>query len=171
MSLKYAILGLLSHAPMTGYCLKANFDGPMYGFWSVSYGGLYPALHKMSAAGLIEVEELKDARKQKRYHLTTKGQVELKKWFAEKTATPITKDEYLLKLFLSRELNNRERIHLLQEYVEIKRDNLQQLQDFADQKDTLLFHSGNKILLSYSLKTLESEIEILKELIAKEESE
>lgn len=168
MSLKYAILGLLNHSPMTGYCLKANFDGPMQGFWSVSYGGLYPALHKMEKAGLIAIEELKDSRRKKLYHLTPKGKKELKRWFDEKTSRPVTKDEYLLKLFLSNELKNPDRIQLLQEYLQLKIHTLRRLQDFVDQKDSLLFHSGNKILLSYSLKALKSEIEILKEIIAEE---
>ena len=168
MSLKNAILGLLNYSPMTGYCIKSNIDGPMAGFWSVSYGSLYPALQKMTTEGLIGIEELNDSRKQKLYHITTRGKEELKSWFSQKTSPTLAKNEYLLKTFLSIDLCPRDRIQILREYVQSKINNLQQLQEFSNQRDRLILHRGNEILLNYSSRALKSEINILKEIIEEE---
>ena len=44
MSLKFALLGLLSESPKYGYEIKRQFEGALGNVWSVSYGQLYPTL-------------------------------------------------------------------------------------------------------------------------------
>ena len=43
----YAILGLLSHEPMTGYEIKKRMDTTLKFFWRASYGSIYPGLSEL----------------------------------------------------------------------------------------------------------------------------
>ncbi len=45
-TLKYAILGLVSQKPMTGYDIYKEFDGPIGNFWSAKHSQIYPELKK-----------------------------------------------------------------------------------------------------------------------------
>ncbi len=54
--LEFAILGLLHEGPMHGYSLRKELGLRLSGFRVFSYGSLYPALRRLSRAGLI-IEE------------------------------------------------------------------------------------------------------------------
>lgn len=58
--LEFAILGLLHETPMHGYQLRKQLGVRLGGFRVFSYGSLYPALRRLSRAGLI-VEEAEPA--------------------------------------------------------------------------------------------------------------
>jgi PadR family transcriptional regulator AphA len=49
----FAILGLLSIEPMSGYDIRRNLDESLSYFWSESYGQIYPSLKKLEASRLI----------------------------------------------------------------------------------------------------------------------
>ncbi|GEL19383.1 PadR family transcriptional regulator [Pseudonocardia asaccharolytica] len=51
--LELAILGLLNEAPMHGYELRKQLGVRLGGFRVFSYGSLYPALRRLTRAGLI----------------------------------------------------------------------------------------------------------------------
>ena len=53
-STRYAILGLLSLAPMSGYEIRKVAASSIGHFWSESYGQIYPTLRKLVAAGLAK---------------------------------------------------------------------------------------------------------------------
>lgn len=167
MSLKYAVLGLLNIKDMTGYSLKKNFEGPMGAFWSVSYGGLYPALHKLVNEELIEVNELEDARNQKVYSITKKGREELGNWFFQPTAPLRAKDEYMLKIFLSNDLSTNDRIQLLSEYRQTKIHLLKVIKDLVSRRDSgeIIYLPVFDMVTKYSYRILENEINVLQELI------
>ena len=46
---KYAILGLLSLAPMSGYDIKIITDNSIGHFWNENFGHIYPVLGRMEA--------------------------------------------------------------------------------------------------------------------------
>lgn len=167
MSLKYAILGLLNINPMTGYELKKNFEGPLSGLWYASFGGLYPALHKMVIEELIEVEEKKTARKQKTYHITNSGKEELSIWLLQKTPSPKCNDEYMLKIFLSKDLSDNERLQILFQYLQYKKQMLITLENVLEQveKKNLIAHNGINIVTKYSVLSLRSEVEAINQII------
>ena len=50
MSLKHALLGFLSYAPMTGYDLKRYFDQSIHHFWNANLSQIYPRLMKVAQA-------------------------------------------------------------------------------------------------------------------------
>lgn len=170
MSLKYAILGLLNIKDMTGYSLKKNFEGPMGAFWSVSYGGLYPALHKLVEEEMIEVDELDDARNQKVYSITEQGRTELRSWFLQPTAPLKAKDEYMLKIFLSNDLSTSERVQLLREYQQTKIQLLKVIKDLVSRRETgeIIYLPVFDMVTEYSYRILENEIDVLQDLIDRE---
>ncbi len=59
--LELAILGLLRDRPRHGYELRRQLAD--YGFWSVSFGSLYPALRRLERKGLIAVAGTSGRRK------------------------------------------------------------------------------------------------------------
>lgn len=167
MSLKYGILGLLNIKPMSGYSIKKNFDGPMSGFWSVSYGGLYPALDRLENNELIKGElDEKDPRNKKIYSVTAKGKEELNNWFFEETKPPKYKDEYMLKIFLSKDLSKEERRSLIEEFIFTKEKLLRQIKTTVNNNNSgKTSHPGIEIITKYSIETLEGEIKSLRRIV------
>jgi DNA-binding PadR family transcriptional regulator len=56
---RYALLGMLSSGPKTGYEIKAIFERSLQHFWSESYGQIYPTLAKLTKEGLVSFETKK----------------------------------------------------------------------------------------------------------------
>ena len=52
-STDFALLGLLSIEPMSGYDIRQNFQESLNFFWNESYGQIYPALKRLLARGFI----------------------------------------------------------------------------------------------------------------------
>jgi DNA-binding PadR family transcriptional regulator len=68
--LEFAILGLLREQPRHGYELRRTLAD--LGFWSVSFGSLYPAIKRLEKAGLIAVKSQSGRRKS--YQITSDGE-------------------------------------------------------------------------------------------------
>src|SRR5256712_13582840 len=51
---RYAILGVLSRRPMSGYDVKKLIERSIAHFWNESYGQIYPILNRLAAEGLAE---------------------------------------------------------------------------------------------------------------------
>jgi DNA-binding PadR family transcriptional regulator len=113
-STSYALLGLLSVAPhLSGYDMRKGIQNSIGYFWGESYGQIYPALKRLSAEGLIAQSSLaasKTASKQREqgrerqtYVLTDAGRAALRQWLALPFHNDPPRNEFLLKLFFSRE--------------------------------------------------------------------
>jgi PadR family transcriptional regulator, regulatory protein AphA len=72
---KYAILGLLSWDPMSGYDIKTAVEQSISNFWNESCGQIYPMLKRLAAEGLAATSVEKQVGKPDRYvyALTEKG--------------------------------------------------------------------------------------------------
>ena len=79
--LEFAILGLLHQAPMHGYELRKQLAQVLGGLRSISYGSLYPALRRLTRAGLIAEAPEQEApepgtwprRSRRVYRITAEG--------------------------------------------------------------------------------------------------
>ena len=100
----YAILGLLSTQPMSGYDIRRSLEESLSHFWSESYGQIYPALRKLEAARLIAPvrQAPQDSRRRKLYTLTAAGRAQLREWLSEPPKPQPPRNEMLLKLFFGR---------------------------------------------------------------------
>lgn len=86
--LGYALLGLVQLKPSSGYDLRKTFAETAMGNYSSSPGAIYPALERLESQRLIRgvVEDTAGLRRRRLYHITPKGNTELKKWLARPIA-------------------------------------------------------------------------------------
>jgi len=99
---RYAILGVLSLGPRSGYDVKKLIEASIAHFWSESYGQIYPILNRLAAEGLAARRREKQRGKPDRhvYSLTPRGREELERWLALPARLDPVRSELLLKLFL-----------------------------------------------------------------------
>jgi len=100
---RYALLGMLSLAPMSGYDLKKATDISIGHFWQENYAQIYPMLKQLMKEDLTTSHVEKQEGKPDRhvYTLTDKGRKELQRWLAEPVDYQIYRSELLLKLFFA----------------------------------------------------------------------
>jgi DNA-binding PadR family transcriptional regulator len=89
--LELAILGLLAEAPVHGYELRKQLRVRLGGFRVFSHGSVYPALRRLTRAGLIAEEEADRAapdgswsrRARRVYRITAEGKERLSEMLTE----------------------------------------------------------------------------------------
>jgi DNA-binding PadR family transcriptional regulator len=94
---RFAILGMLTHQPMSGYDIKKAFDRSIRSFWSENYGHLYPTLRRLTEEGSIEHVATEGRRKI--YALTESGRDALLSWLREPPRPQPPRNELILQLF------------------------------------------------------------------------
>jgi DNA-binding PadR family transcriptional regulator len=99
MSLRFALLAVLSAEPMTGYDLLQFFDASVAFIWYAPHSNIYPELRRMEGEGLLESEELpRGERGVKRlYRLTARGYEELAVQASRVTPPARERDPYRLR--------------------------------------------------------------------------
>jgi len=100
----YVILGLLRFGPLSGYGIRAELTRATAGFWSESYGQIYPALRSLLRGG--RVRRLgqgggKRTRRKVTYAITAKGRAALEAWLAQSPRAEQPRNDLLVKLYLS----------------------------------------------------------------------
>lgn len=131
MSLKYAILSLLAHDPLTGYELMKLFDGSVGYFWHATHPQIYKELARLERAGQIAHRsvEQKGRPTKKIYSLSESGRTDLLEWLRVPPATQRVKDEMMLKTFCSGLLSDTEALDLIQRHRELHEAKLQRYQE------------------------------------------
>jgi len=153
MQHRYLILGLLLENPMTGYALHRRMQTLVGAIASISYGTLYPLLHKLLAAGGVEMELLpgRGRTSKKLYRITAAGQEALRHWLA----TPLIEDsqpDFLLRVYLAQHLAPHELHALIVQRRHMLRRQIEHLG--ATQTAT----SGESLLQGYLLSTYQTEL-------------
>ena len=102
---RYALLGILSMCPGSGYDVKKLMEQSTSNFWRESYGQIYPILKQLVNEGLAISHAEKQEGKPERYvyTLTDKGFEELRQWLTEPIEQMVERNELLLKLFFGRQ--------------------------------------------------------------------
>ncbi|KAA2263473.1 PadR family transcriptional regulator [Solihabitans fulvus] len=98
MSLRHALLGLLSDHPASGYDLLKLFDTSLANVWPATQSQIYTELTKLADAGLITVST-EGPRGRKEYALTDGGLAELRHWLVETPPQRTTRSDVLLRVF------------------------------------------------------------------------
>lgn len=76
--LEMLLLATLAAGPAHGYAVSAELRRRTNGHLAVIEGSLYPALHRLEAAGLVAgLHETADGRRRRRYEMTADGKVAL----------------------------------------------------------------------------------------------
>jgi len=167
--LDFAILGILTDGPRHGYELKRVLADSEHGFWTVSFGSLYPALRRLDKQGFVKVGTDGEARR-KVYQLTPEG----KAYFQELLETPGAAEEeraFTLKLSFFRYLDpesrigvlERRRAHLTTRLAESRKS----LKDSANRTKRRI-DNYTLALMNRSMNNTEADIAWLDELIESE---
>ena len=101
----FALLGLLTLGPASGYDLKRLTETSLRFFWNESFGQIYPALKRLEAQGLATAQPSPQRGRRARqvYAITDAGRATLKTWLAEPVDPQPPRLEILLKLFFGRQ--------------------------------------------------------------------
>ncbi|MQA87498.1 MAG: PadR family transcriptional regulator [Streptosporangiales bacterium] len=99
MSLRHALLAVLTAAPMSGYDLVKYFNGTVAFVWNAPPSQIYPELRRMAEEGLLDVEVVaRGQRASKRlYSISENGLEELNRWANDVLPLQPTRDPYRLK--------------------------------------------------------------------------
>ncbi|MFE6687754.1 PadR family transcriptional regulator [Streptomyces sp. NPDC057743] len=98
MSLRHAVLGLLSESPASGYDLMKLFNASLSSVWPATQSQVYGELNKLTTAGLVEVTA-HGPRGRKEYAITDDGLAELRHWLTDVTPTGVQRHDGLLRVF------------------------------------------------------------------------
>ena len=78
MSVRHALLALLSEGPKYGMQLKEEYEGATGDAWPLNVGQVYTTLQRLERDGLVESNDAGDDERQRDYRITARGQGELK---------------------------------------------------------------------------------------------
>ena len=134
MSVRHAVLGLLSEGPKYGLQLRDEFEARTGEVWPLNVGQVYSTLQRLERDGLIESDGDGDAGPQKSFRLTADGAADLDAWLRtppDLSAPP--RDELVIKVLVAIRVpgvevgdviqtHRRHVVELMQEWTRIKRD-------------------------------------------------
>ena len=149
---RYAVLGLLSLKPMTGYEMKGVIANSVGYFWNESFGQIYPMLNQLAQEGLVEgTEETEGRHHRVRYALTGAGLQALQNWLNSEPETFTLRDELLLKLFFGKEADKGTLSRHLERALAESRGKLALYQGIEEQLRSQL---GTRVYAHFSLITV-----------------
>jgi PadR family transcriptional regulator AphA len=172
MSLPYAILGILSYKPMTGYDLKSFFDASIKNIWPAHLSQIYRELGGLETKGFVtphvEAQETRPDRKV--YSLTETGKDELLKWLnlTPQSFISIARDETALRMFFGSKIAKDEMIFQLKTLIKEKKATLSALDGIADVIQQSSYDSDKaywKLSLRKGYKIAEAELSWAEECI------
>jgi DNA-binding PadR family transcriptional regulator len=110
MSLKNAILGLLSAKPQTGYDIKTNFDHSIGFVWNSDQTQIYKTLSEMTEEKLVSSTIVhQDGKPSKKvYEITDTGKEQLKDWLLKPLKQKNQRNQELLQFFFLGQLTKEE---------------------------------------------------------------
>jgi DNA-binding PadR family transcriptional regulator len=134
MSVRYALLALLSEGPKYGFQLRQEFEARTGDVWPLNVGQVYTTLQRLERDGLLESDEGSGDGPQKGYRITPAGSDELNEWLLTPPdgGTP-PRDELVIKVLVALRLpgvdvidliqvHRRHLVAMMQYYTRIKED-------------------------------------------------
>ena len=101
MSVKNALLALITSGPAHGYQLKAEFDEATGSAWPLNFGQVYTSLQRLQDNGLLQSHgEDDDGRIV--YSITSEGQDQVQEWLESPAPQPLaSRDELSMKVLIA----------------------------------------------------------------------
>ncbi|SMF77175.1 transcriptional regulator, PadR family [Paenibacillus uliginis N3/975] len=182
MSIQYAILGLLSWKPSSGYELKKIIEESSTMYWSGNNNQIYKSLVKLLGEGLVtnEIQHQESSPSKKIYSITDEGLARLREWVLSEPEVPEFKNTFLIQLAWAEQLSNEElnelliqyesklNIHILFQQEKIKRG---VISPDRNSREVFLWNKISENLLSFYHNELNWVQGIRKELYEKESIE
>ncbi|MCX5048295.1 MULTISPECIES: PadR family transcriptional regulator [unclassified Streptomyces] len=153
MSLRHALLGLLSERTASGYDLLKFFETSLATVWPATQSQIYTELTKLADSGHIAVAA-EGPRGRKEYAITGEGLAELRHWLTETKPQRNTRSDILLRVFFLGVLTPEQARGYLAELMEMSEqgvESLSRLSESIDWDDGSLSVYG-RIALEYGLR-------------------
>lgn len=131
MSLRHAVLGLLSEGPASGYDLMKMFDISLANVWPATQSQLYAELGKLAEAGLVSVAA-EGPRGRKEYAITEEGLAELRHWITDVEPVRTMRSDMLLRVFFLAQVDPQQAKEYLRRQSEIVTKHLEQMESIKD---------------------------------------
>jgi DNA-binding PadR family transcriptional regulator len=133
VSVRHALLALLSEGPKYGLQLRQEFEARTGDVWPLNVGQVYTTLQRLERDGFVESDEA-DEGPQKSFHITPDGEGELAQWLRtppDLTSPP--RDELVIKVLVAMQLpgvdvhemiqvHRRYLVELMQQWTRLKED-------------------------------------------------
>jgi DNA-binding PadR family transcriptional regulator len=134
MSVRHALLALLSEGPRYGLQLREEFEARTGEVWPLNVGQVYTTLHRLERDGLVESDSASDEGPQKGFRITREGERELARWLRtppDLSSPP--RDELVMKVLVAVHLpgtdvheviqaHRRYLVELMQQWTRIRED-------------------------------------------------
>jgi DNA-binding PadR family transcriptional regulator len=134
MSVRHAMLALLSEGPKYGLQLREEFESRTGEVWPLNVGQVYSTLQRLERDGLVESDGTSDEGPQKGYLITAEGEQELATWLRtppDLSSPP--RDELVMKVLVALHVpsadvhaviqaHRRYLVELMQQWTRIKED-------------------------------------------------
>jgi DNA-binding PadR family transcriptional regulator len=102
VSVRHALLALLTEAPKYGLQLRQEFEARTGEVWPLNVGQVYTTLQRLEREGHVESDETERDGVQKRFRITTGGERELDRWLRTPPAVAAPpRDELVIKVHVA----------------------------------------------------------------------
>lgn len=129
---RYAILGVLSIKPGTGYDIKKFCDKTISHFWNENFGHIYPVLNQLKKEGQIWQDNSETQDRRKVYSITDDGRKEFYHWLLQPAEIQPPRSELLLKLSFGNHIPKVNVIRMLEEVKERHNSKLKQYKEMEE---------------------------------------
>ncbi len=157
MSVRHALLALLSEGPKYGLQLRQEFEARTGEVWPLNVGQVYTTLQRLERDGLVESDDSGDEGPQKGFHITARGEAELSQWLRtppDYSSPP--RDELVIKVLVAVQVpgvdvhevvqvHRRYLVELMQQWTRLKEDESRLDLNFALVVDAELFRLDSLI--------------------------
>src|SRR6266568_4420179 len=134
MSVRHALLALLSEGPKYGLQLREEFETRTGEVWPLNVGQVYTTLQRLERDGLVESDDATEAGPQKGFRITPDGAEELAAWLRtppDLSSPP--RDELVMKVLVALrvpgvdvheviQVHRRYLVELMQQWTRLKED-------------------------------------------------
>src|SRR5215510_8455846 len=134
MSVRHALLALLSEGPKYGLQLREEFESGTGEVWPLNVGQVYTTLQRLERDGLVESDDTTEVGPQKGFRITAAGAEELTGWLRtppDLSSPP--RDELVIKVLVALrvpgvdaheviQVHRRYLVELMQQWTRLKED-------------------------------------------------
>jgi DNA-binding PadR family transcriptional regulator len=133
VSVRHALLALLSEGPKFGLQLRQEFESRTGEVWALNVGQVYTTLQRLERDGLIEAADPGDGP-QRSFTITDQGQIELDLWLRTPPDLSLPpRDELVIKVLVAMQMTHtdiheviqvhrRYLVELMQQWTRLKED-------------------------------------------------
>jgi DNA-binding PadR family transcriptional regulator len=134
VSVRHALLALLSEEPKYGLQLRQEFEAQTGEVWPLNVGQVYTTLQRLERDGLVESDDAGEDERQKAFRITSGGEAELAKWLRTPPDLSLPpRDELVIKILVALhlpgvnvhdviQLHRRYVVELMQQWTRLKEE-------------------------------------------------